>query len=373
MDDNANANKAPGDKPDPKNKRLKPVPAYYYGQMTERSIKFYDGTYQLDGPRGFWDDKDVYHTFGDPDDEDAEAPTPPPIMPLDYEFDEDATYEGDETMQQRLAIREPSPMIPLDDDEAGDQANEAMQLSGDTTRDGIWKSGLLTEWKSGISQKRRDSKGDEINPRPSIEPSASLQFSYTAMPPITDKAAPQIEPPATHSDRDRLSAELEGISIGTKRGFSQAKRTGLKQVQRPSVSPIDDFVPLKLTTQMTEPQSTFGDAHSGERREDDDHKASEYGDKSSAAAGLPDVGPLETTLPGGTSNLPKPTTVLQHDDKNLTNMSPPDHSKSDADADDTSLSLSDVPSDLSNWAVDNKVRSILPFYPSLSDLPLAAI
>ncbi|KAF2685558.1 hypothetical protein K458DRAFT_387517 [Lentithecium fluviatile CBS 122367] len=57
--------------------------------LTERSRKFYDGTYEWDGSDGFWDENRVYHKFNDPNDPEGRPPTPRPVSPLKLE-DEDA-------------------------------------------------------------------------------------------------------------------------------------------------------------------------------------------------------------------------------------------------------------------------------------------
>ncbi|KAF1956816.1 hypothetical protein CC80DRAFT_66682 [Byssothecium circinans] len=96
---------SPRPRPRPRQKKKK-VPAYYYGQMTERSLKFYDGTYRVDG-RGFLDDGGVYHVWDDVNDEKARAPTPPPTMPLDWE--DEGSRSGSEGVRVDV---DPAPVSP---------------------------------------------------------------------------------------------------------------------------------------------------------------------------------------------------------------------------------------------------------------------
>ncbi|KAF2641521.1 hypothetical protein P280DRAFT_517718 [Massarina eburnea CBS 473.64] len=186
----------------------KPVPALYYKGMTERSIKFYDGTYTTDGGKGFWDEAGVYHAWGDCDDPEAQGPTPPPHIPIS---DREETAETEREEEER------------DGDRAANAATNANP-----------------EPKTPVSLNQ-----PTASPEPPLRAVDNLSSTSPSIPQTTqlvDIFKPFLQDPDSdiihfrehmfqgYADRERMIGRLEGIGIGmvmahTKSSLREAYRT----------------------------------------------------------------------------------------------------------------------------------------------------
>lgn len=201
--------------------------------LTERSKKFYDGTYEFDAD-GFRDSKGQYHIWGESDDPETWAPTPPLVMSLDVSEDE-LTLQG-----------------AMDSDVPDDVDIGAPRLSLDQTMSNAQRDRLSKQEDSGnfsptshnsetsLSTRRpgSSSMSSGLNPAPwsrlHIREDIFQVFSgkgQSSDEAVNDtsigEAKPQQELFAGLPDQDRLTARLEGICVGTKLG-SESEDIGLK-------------------------------------------------------------------------------------------------------------------------------------------------
>ncbi|CAI6338506.1 unnamed protein product [Periconia digitata] len=345
--------------------------------MTERSIKFYDGTYKVNSAHGFWDSEGQYHEWGDVDDPETwYPPTPPPAMPLD-EIENGVALNGARNSDVPDDVDIGAPRPSLDQTTSNAQRNlpfrqkdsENASPTSPNTEAPLSthypESSLMSSGLNPAPWSRLHIREDIFQAFSGKGKSSGETFNGTS----TGEAKPQQQLFAGLPDRAHLAARLEGICIGTRLG-SESKDVGLKDcydwcgvrhdsivemvdsaanvMRGPPLAGSSDHIKLLIPAdQELDTKHNIADEMNASTKDSRIMTTSkECGNVDPKAHNM--VKPNKGKALGDTKESRHPKKQVLHKDNEE-----PDGNDSDAS------SLSDAPSDMSDWELDEKIKNPL--------------